>query len=259
MRGRSFGATDIGRVRPKNEDFFAVEPSIGFFAVADGLGGRRAGDAASRGAIEIMTRYLKERLRFNSSVKRALLGAYKTAARYVYEISHNNPATRGAMTTLTAMLLRGGRYHIVHIGDTRAYLLRRGKLRQITEDHTQAQLFVKQGYLTPEEARHHKSRNILTKALGTRPFPKPSYYSNWVKKGDKFLLASDGLYTHFEDRELAEILASYSPREAVQRLIELANDRGGDDNITAVVVEIIHPGVNWLMRVIYRLDRVLKP
>lgn len=256
MKGKAFGSTDIGKVRAKNEDAFLVDTNLGLFIVADGLGGRKAGDAASRGAIEIVSRFIREQSTANSSVERALLRAYRTAALYVYQLSHSKPATQGAMTTLTVLLLKGGRYYIVHVGDTRAYLLRGNTLRQLTTDDTQAQIFVKQGYLTPDQARSHKSRNILTKALGSRPNPKPSFYTGWVKKGDVFFLVSDGLYSHFTDKELKFIISENPPRAAMEEFTERANERGGDDNITGIVVSVEDPGGNFITRLVYSLDRI---
>ncbi|MEO0146824.1 MAG: protein phosphatase 2C domain-containing protein [candidate division WOR-3 bacterium] len=256
MRGKAFGSSDIGKVRTRNEDSFLVDTSQGLFIVADGLGGRKAGDAASKGAIEIISRFIKEQSKANSSVERTILRAYRTAALYVYQLAHSKPATQGAMTTLTALLLKGGRYYIVHVGDTRAYLLRGGHLRQLTVDDTQAQIFVKQGYLTPEQARTHKSRNILTKALGSRPNPKPGFYTGWVKKGDIFFLVSDGLYSHFTDDEMKLILSENPPRAAMEEFIRIANERGGDDNITGVIVSVEDPGGNFITRLVYSLDKI---
>ncbi|MGB9590205.1 MAG: PP2C family protein-serine/threonine phosphatase, partial [Candidatus Hydrothermia bacterium] len=107
-----------------------------------------------------------------------------------------------------------------------------------------------------EQARTHKSRNILTKALGSRPNPKPSFYTGWVKRGDIFLLVTDGLYSSFTDDEIRKILSENSPRAAMEEFIRLANERGGDDNITGVIVSVDDPGGNFITRLVYSLDRI---
>lgn len=239
MRGRAYGITDLGRKRPKNEDFFAMDPSIGLFVVADGLGGRMSGDKASYEATQTFIEKLKNLMSYYDDPKLILEAAFKEASKRAYEIS-NSDEYYGAMTTFTALFLYKSKFYIVHVGDTRVYLLRANRFfLQLTEDDTQAQILVKKKALSPKEAEVHPSKHVLTKALGHKPLIRPKLYIGNVMNGDKFLLCSDGLYIYFSNDELKEIVKKYKPKEAVEILIKLANDRGGEDNITAIVVEII--------------------
>ncbi len=248
-RGRAFGNTDIGRKRPKNEDFFAIDPSIGLFVVADGLGGRMSGDKASYEATQTFVETVKEYYGKIRDPVELLQKAFIEASKSTYRVS-TSEEYYGAMTTFTALFIYGKRYYIVHVGDTRAYLLRYGRFfRQITEDDTQAMALVKRGALSPEDAETHPSKHVLTKALGYKEIVIPKLYTGLVVDGDKFLLASDGAYIYFTNDELKEILRKYSPKDAVDLIIELANSRGGEDNITVVVVEILKSEAGLIDRV----------
>ncbi len=244
MRGRAYGITDLGRKRPKNEDFFAMDPSIGLFIVADGLGGRMSGDKASYEATQTFIEKLKSLLNNSNDPKFILELSFREASRRAYEIS-NSDEYYGAMTTFTALFLYKSKYYIVHVGDTRVYILRTNRFfYQITEDDTQAQILVKKKALSPREAETHPSKHVLTKALGHKPLIKPKLYIGNVMDGDKFLLCSDGLYIYFLNDELRNILKTYKPKEAAEILVKLSNDRGGEDNITVVVVEVIKSDAN---------------
>jgi len=245
MRGRAYGITDLGKKRPKNEDFFAVDPSIGLFIVADGLGGRMSGDKASYEATQTFIEKLKSLMNLYNEPRIILESAFKEASKRAYEIS-NSDEYYGAMTTFTALFLYKSKFYIVHVGDTRVYILRANRFfYQLTEDDTQAQILVKKKALSPKEAETHPSKHVLTKALGHKPIIRPKLYIGNVMNGDKFLLCSDGLYIYFSEDELKEILKKYKPKEAVEILVKLANDRGGEDNITAIVVEVIKSDANF--------------
>jgi len=249
VKGRAFGNTHVGKVRPKNEDFFAIDPSIGLFVVADGLGGRMSGDKASYEATQTFVEVVKENYKKIKDPKVLLRKAFLEASRNTYRVSTSDEYY-GAMTTFTALFLHGKRYYVVHVGDTRAYLLRYGKFfRQITEDDTQAMELVRRGALDPEDAETHPSKHVLTKALGYKETVIPKLYTGYVVDGDRFLLLSDGAYLYFSQEELKDILKKYSPKEAVDLIIELANDRGGEDNITAVVVEVLKSDAGLLDRI----------
>jgi serine/threonine protein phosphatase PrpC len=246
MKGRAYGLTDLGKRRAKNEDFFAMDPSIGLFIVADGLGGRMSGDKASYEATQTFIERLKELLNRNYDVKFMLESAFKEASRKAYEIS-NSDEYYGAMTTFTALFLHKSKFYLVHVGDTRAYLLRFNRFfYQLTEDDTQAQMLVKKKALSKKDAESHPSKHVLTKALGYKPIIKPKFYSGNLIDGDKFLLCSDGLYIYFSSDELRDILKNYKPKDAVEILTKLANDRGGEDNITAIVVEVLKSETNFI-------------
>ncbi len=244
MKGRAYGSTHVGQKRAKNEDFFAIDFSIGLFVVADGLGGRMSGDKASYEATQTFIETIKENIGKIDDPMQLLEIAFKQASRRAYEIS-NSEEYYGAMTTFTALFLRRNRYYVVHVGDTRAYLLRWNRFFvQITEDDTQAQALVKRGALDPKDAEHHPSKHVLTKALGYRPIVRPKLYAGTLVDNDKFLLLSDGAYIYFTNEELKGILQKYSPKDVVELIIKLANDRGGEDNITAVAVHVIESDAN---------------
>jgi len=238
VRGKFYGITDIGRVRNKNEDAYIINPFTGLFAIADGLGGRKAGDFASNYALEILDLELQKTLKTRKNAKQALFEAFLNTSSAVFQKTTSSLDLKGAMTTLTALLLRNSKWYIAHVGDTRAYLLRGKHLYLLTEDDTKAQLMVKQKLIKPREALNHPARNVLVRALGSRPVVRPHMYEGYISKGDKFLLASDGLYSYFSFEELFEYIKNYEPNPLLEKLRDLANERGGEDNLTAVAVEI---------------------
>jgi Serine/threonine protein phosphatase len=238
VRGKFYGITDIGRVRNKNEDAYIINPFTGLFAIADGLGGRKAGDFASNYALEILDLELQKTLKTRKNAKQALFEAFLNTSSAVFQKTTSSLDLKGAMTTLTALLLRNSKWYIAHVGDTRAYLLRGKHLYLLTEDDTKAQLMVKQKLIKPREALNHPARNVLVRALGSRPVVRPHMYEGYISKGDKFLLASDGLYSYFSFEELFEYIKNYEPKPLLEKLRDLANERGGEDNLTAVAVEI---------------------
>ncbi len=239
MRGRFYGITDLGKVRKKNEDAYIINPFTGLFAIADGLGGRKAGDFASNYALEVLDTELQNLLHVEKSPKDALRRAFINTSMAVFQRTSSSLDLKGAMTTLTALLLKNSKWYIAHVGDTRAYLVRGKHLYLLTEDDTKAQLLVRQGALKPDEALNHPSRNVLVRALGSRPIVKPHMYEGFLAKGDRFLLASDGLYSYFDYKELLNYITTYEPKPLLEKLRKEANDRGGEDNLTAVAVEII--------------------
>ncbi len=227
--------TDPGRKRALNED--AVSQLItgygGIFIVADGMGGHRTGEVASQMAVA----QIVDLLRRSEPSPQGLLEAYEAANEAIY-LAGQKPESRGMGTTCTALWLDLPYALIAHVGDSRAYLLRDGELVQLTQDHSWVADRVRQGLLTEEEARHHRWRNVITNALGSFPSARVDLVGLKVQPGDVFLLCSDGLSGVLEDRVLAEIILTNPPEPAVAKLIRLANDWGGPDNISAVVVTI---------------------
>ncbi len=238
MRGKFYGLTDLGKVRSKNEDAYIINPFTGLFAIADGLGGRKAGDFASNYALEVLDRELQNLMNMEKSPKEALRRAFLNTSMDVFQRTTSSIDVKGAMTTLTAMLLKDSKWFIAHVGDTRAYLARGKHLYLLTDDDTKAQLLVRQGALKPEEALNHPSRNVLVRALGSRPIVKPHIYEGYIAKNDRFLLASDGLYSYFEYKEILSYMLNYEPKPLLEKLRDEANNRGGEDNLTAVAVQI---------------------
>lgn len=240
---RAAGATDVGRVREGNEDSLFVDPGRGIFAVADGMGGHAAGEIASSIAAttlgEVLTSAIDEGHRGETIFARLKL-AFLEARAKIEQHGRNEPQTRGMGTTLTALVLSpDGAYHLAHLGDSRAYRLWGGRLEQLTRDHTWVQREVEAGRLTAQAARTHKLAHIITRVLGAGTDDVPDLVSGTVHPGDVLLLASDGLTGMLTDAEIATLLGSTLPLpERAAALIRAANERGGTDNITVVVVGV---------------------
>lgn len=231
MRARVAAATDIGHVRDRNEDrYLVVGPVV---AVADGMGGHLGGEVAASLAVEVLER-LTER------GEGSLADRVREANRAVFERSMLDRAVSGMGTTLTAAELGDERARLVHVGDSRAYLLRAGELTRLTEDHTLVQQMVRAGELTPAQAERHPHRNILTRVIGVEPDVRVDEMQVELRPGDRLLLCSDGLTTMLPERRIAEILRKErDPQAAVERLIAEANAAGGVDNITAVLADVV--------------------
>ena len=223
-------ATDIGRVRQGNEDcFLAVSP---LFAVADGMGGHRGGEVASHLALDTV-----EAMHLRG--EGTLADQVREANRVVFARSSEDLKVAGMGTTLTAALIDGDGLHLAHVGDSRAYLLRAGSLRQLTDDHTLVNRMVKAGEITREEAAVHPHRNVVTRALGTEPEIPVDEQSVALLEGDRILLCSDGLTGMVTEDQIQAIMESADdPQQAADRLIRAANRAGGIDNTTAVVLDV---------------------
>jgi serine/threonine protein phosphatase PrpC len=234
--------TDIGQRRQNNEDAFAVRQDLGCFLVADGMGGHAAGEVASRLATETVVDQLEAAglpLREPEPTRRALIAAVRQANRAILDEAGRNSDLHGMGTTLTALaLLAGGhRACLAHVGDSRAYRLRNGRLTQLTADHTWVREQVQLGRLTPAEARTHEAASVLTRALGTYPEPDPDVTATDILTGDTLLLCSDGLTTVLDDGAIAAILAQPAPTATLAaQLVAAANLAGGPDNITVIVL-----------------------
>jgi protein phosphatase len=228
-------ATDIGKVRSGNEDSYLIE--IPLVAVADGMGGHQGGEVASHLALETLETLFKH--------KRGTLSEQLTEAnRAVFERSLRDPEVKGMGTTLTAAVADGDRLRLAHVGDSRAYLLRDGELRSLTEDHTLVREMEMRGELTADEAASHPHRSVLTRAIGTEPGVLVDEGIVDLVDGDRLLLCTDGLTGMVgDDRILAILRDTPDPTVAVRRLVAEANDNGGVDNVTAVVVDFVgEPG-----------------
>lgn len=229
------GASDVGRVREGNEDALLMRDSV--FAVADGMGGHLAGEVASATALEPIAALDGTVFAEATEAAAALSEAVIQANETVSELAEGNPSYRGMGTTLTAAMVEGRRLHIAHVGDSRAYLMRSGQFSQITDDHTLVQHLVNEGQITREEAATHPQRSIITRAIGVSPEIEVDSLSLDLDPGDRLLLCSDGLTGVIEDEQIAQVLADKTdPNEAVSTLIDLANEHGGPDNITVVLL-----------------------
>jgi serine/threonine protein phosphatase PrpC len=246
LRWRAVGGTHVGRVRKGNEDAFLVDEERGVFLVADGMGGHAAGEIASDIAKRAVGGTLLEgvdRRLAADDLAHSMVDSFRVADLAIAEHVAANPETEGMGTTVTAMVIcTDGTYRMGHIGDSRAYLLRDGQLAQLSKDHTWVQREVDEGRLTPSAARKHPYSHILTRALGADPSDAPDLQAGQLEAGDVLLLCSDGLTGMVPDAHLQRILLSEgTAAERIEEMIVLANKRGGRDNITAVIVELL-PG-----------------
>lgn len=225
--------SEIGRVRDHNEDAVLAEPPL--FVVADGLGGHEAGEVASALAVETLRDHAPRR-----PDPKALARAVRAANREVIRAAREGIGKQGMGTTLTAAIVEGTRIAIAHVGDSRAYLLRDGTIRQLTEDHSMVADMVRRGTITEEESRYHPNRSVITRALGTDPNMVADTYEVEAEPGDILLLASDGLTGMVEDPDIAAIVARTEDdlTQAARSLADAANAAGGHDNISAVLVRI---------------------
>lgn len=228
--------TVVGRVRAHNEDSVLAQPPL--FVVADGLGGHEAGEVASSIAVETLRDHAPRR-----ADARALARAVKAANREVLRAAHEGIGRSGMGTTMTAAIVEGGRIAVAHVGDSRAYLLREGGLRRISEDHSMVADMIRRGQISEAESRVHPNRSVITRALGTDNAMEADIYELDSQAGDRMLLCSDGLTSMLEDDAIADLLGRYKdPEISAEALVEAANDAGGNDNISVVIVDIEEGG-----------------
>ena len=232
-------ASDVGRVRTSNEDAFLAEPLV--FGVADGMGGHQAGEVAS--AIAATT--LRDRLTGGASSVEVVVAAVVEANAAIFQEAHRNSEQRGMGTTLTAMAVlisddHEPRFAVVNVGDSRTYLLRNGALSRVSVDHSYVQELVSTGHITEAEARMHPRRNIITRALGIEPNVRVDHWVLPLVRGDRFVLCSDGLVDEVDDDAILAMASSIEhPQAAAEAMVAAANDSGGRDNVTVVVVDVL--------------------
>jgi serine/threonine protein phosphatase PrpC len=238
VNARVGATTDTGQVREANEDALLVEAPL--FAVADGMGGHLAGDVASRTAVEtITTRAEQDSPGDTGSLARLV----REANHEIWKKAQSDASLHGMGTTCTLAMLDGSILHIAHVGDSRAYLFRDGDLSQLTEDHTLVGRMVREGRLRPEEAERHPQRSIITRALGVDADVNVDTQTIELREGDRILLCSDGLSSMVDQVSIAQVLDDMAdPQKASERLVQLANEAGGEDNITVVVIEVAEKG-----------------
>lgn len=240
---RHGGVSDIGNVRPTNQDRLLVDG--GLVVVADGMGGHNRGEVASRLAVDAV----REAFAADPSAE-GLVDAVRHANRTVWAQADADPDLHGMGTTIAAVALvpaagagsKAGsatQLAVVNVGDSRAYLFRDGRLTRLSSDHSMVADLVRAGEIREDEARVHPMRHVLTHAVGVAPEVEPHVAAADPERGDRLLLCSDGLFNEVDHGEIGEVLATVDdPDAAAARLVELANDHGGNDNITAVVVDL---------------------
>jgi PPM family protein phosphatase len=228
------GRTDAGRKRRRNEDSFVVDPPL--FVVADGMGGAQAGEVASRLAAAAFREFHEADELDSEERVRAII---REANRRIYERARSDAEVSGMGTTVTAALLAGAQVSIGHVGDSRAYLVRDGRLEQLTEDHSLVGDLMRSGRISPEEAEIHPQRSVITRALGTDPEVDVDTFTVDASPGDVFLLCSDGLTTMVADDDILTIVADTSALDdAAKALVKAANRSGGEDNVTVVLFAV---------------------
>lgn len=232
-KANPFGSrTDVGRVRAHNEDSLIVAPPL--YVVCDGMGGHATGEVASEIAVSTIADLAPQH-----ADAEALGKAVEAANHAIIRAAREGLGREGMGTTCTAAILDHERLVVAQVGDSRAYLLHKGHLQQLTRDHSLMADMIESGQITPEEAKTHPRRAVITRALGSNPHTSPDLYEINVEPGDRLLLCSDGLSGMLEDYEIKDVLSRISdPQQCASQLVNEANEAGGMDNITAVVVDV---------------------
>ena len=254
MNITSHGLSDVGRHRSINEDALFRDDQMGFYVVADGVGGRSKGEIASRETIEQLRcwvygashslEHLEAQCQRGVSdahweIRKMLESGVQSACYMIFGMAELDPEKQGMSTTCSALLIRGGYAYAAHVGDSRVYRVRDGNILQITEDHTLINYKLKRGLLTPAEAETACGKNVITRAVGHRDYVQVDTADIDTLPGDRFLLCSDGLHNYLEsDDELVELVDGDCLEAATEAAIAMANARGGKDNITAIIVEV---------------------
>ena len=236
--------SDVGKVRLNNEDAFYFPQKSGEFPelyiVADGMGGHQGGEIASRVAVNEVSSYINSNLPQNcdtQKVKRVLKSSIVKANSKILSLSLNNHELSGMGTTITVVLLHNGCLLIGHVGDSRAYRIREDHMEQLTKDHSLVWQLAEEGRITMEETKTHPMKNVITKALGTDEFIEPDILEFDLKNTDIIILCSDGLTNMLDNDSLKNIVCSLEPEQAALKLIEEANSKGGEDNITVGIIK----------------------
>jgi serine/threonine protein phosphatase PrpC len=254
----SGGVTDLGRVRTNNEDCFRIIESLNLFVLADGMGGEAHGEVASEMAVETIVKHCMDAGSDSGATQlglsepswtektRRLTNAVHLANKSIYEAAEAHPEQHGMGATLTAAWIDGSKLSIVHVGDSRAYLLRSGNLQQLTSDHSLVAEQVRRGILTAAEAEESEMQSVLLRALGALPDIEVDTEEHILFARDILMLCCDGLTRMVTEPEIAGTLqAEIDPTRAAEKLIALANERGGVDNITVIVVRVGAESRGW--------------
>jgi len=253
MKIQAFGISDIGKKRQKNEDSFYVNEDNNLYIVADGMGGHAAGERASKYAVDIINQFIDltksgeditwpfsfdENLNLTENrIKAAIHMAHKK----ILDATDKDYRLKGMATTVVASLIEGDKLYIGHVGDSRAYLLRNKKIIQLTTDHSWVNEQLKIGLISAQQAKNHPFKNVVTRALGGPQELEVDLISEHLKENDVILLCSDGLTTMLEDKEILEIILANEDdiKEAAKKLVDRANEKGGNDNITLILIKLM--------------------
>lgn len=261
MRIQAGARTDLGRVRKNNEDCYEIESALNLYVLSDGMGGQAHGEVASKLAVHTIVTHCQQAENSRatpifgepqsdvSERTNRLASAIHLANRKVFEAAAANAEQKGMGATIVAAWIEGQRLSLAHVGDSRAYLLRAGSLDQLTADHSLVAEKVRVGILTPQEADASELQSVLTRAVGTNAAIQVDADEQMLLAGDSLLLCSDGLTRMVTDPEIAStLLTSTSAQEAADRLVELANENGGLDNVSVIVLRILQKSEGVLER-----------
>jgi PPM family protein phosphatase len=246
----SSGLTDVGRKRHHNEDSYLIDDELQLYVVADGMGGHAGGGTASRIAVETIDRELRKAKENNESpfgrsttlqespLPEVIRAGVERACYSIFTAAQEDPRLAGMGTTVISLLVKDEFAFFAHVGDSRAYLIRGDLIQQISEDHSLVNEQIKAGMISAEEAKHSRYKNIITRSVGFEEEVQVDVMGLVCEPGDTFVLCSDGLANMLEDREIFEVVQKVSDlQEIPKKLVEMANERGGDDNITVIVVK----------------------
>jgi len=247
----SAGLTDVGRKRNHNEDSFLIDDELQLYVVADGMGGHAGGGTASRIAVETIDKELRKSRESRDNpfvsvpnlqealIPEALRNAVERACLAIYTAAQEDPRLSGMGTTVISLVVKDDQAFFAHVGDSRAYLIRGELIQQISEDHSLVNEQIKAGMITPEEAKHSRYKNIITRSVGFEEEVQVDVMGVIIEPADVYLLCSDGLANMLEDKEIHElVLNTPNFQDVPKRLVDMANERGGDDNITVIVVQV---------------------
>lgn len=239
----SFASSDIGKAREINQDYYSIpkpEDNLQLFILADGMGGYNGGEVASSLATTSAKSYIENNFDKIEKSKEAILELIKNAIEYanmvVFEKSKQEPNLEGMGTTLDICFIYNNKVYIGHVGDSRVYRIRGEIIRKLTKDHSYVQQLVEDGKITREEAEHHPKKNMLLKALGCTAYVEPDLRARNMENGDILLMCSDGLTNMVEEKEIYRVVKE-NPETATKVLVNLANEAGGYDNITVVIIK----------------------
>lgn len=248
LKIESYGMSNVGMKRSHNEDHYLMNDELQLYVVADGMGGHLGGEFASKMAVATVEEVIQRLSGPEATVIHGLNGDHVTlaeklrfaiqeAGRRIYEQSLYDETLKGMGTTTVASWVEDGKAYVANVGDSRAYFIRGGKIQQITEDHSLVNEQIRAGILSASDAKGHRLKNIITRSVGYQEDVDPDIKSQELKPGDKIVMCSDGLSNLVEDKEILNLVSASPLKEACQNLISLANERGGDDNITVVILQ----------------------
>lgn len=251
MKINSAGLTDVGKKRTRNEDSFLINEDLCLYVLADGMGGHVGGEFASRMAVETIDEVIQS---MNADPEATVISgvnsdeanfgdrlryAIEVASSKIYDRAVYEPSLKGMGTTAVTLLYSDNHAYVAHVGDSRAYLIHANKIEQITTDHSLVTEQLKAGTINKEDVKKHKLKNIITRSVGYQEEVEADLQVIEVHMGDKILLCSDGLSNLIEDEEMEAVVSSMPLKEACKKLVDRANEQGGDDNITVLITEVL--------------------